>query len=1097
MKLQQIDGFLRRRYLLAFLIYSLDLFSTLILSELLTVLICANLFILDPLLESIRGFFQFLIIVLQIPIFLILRQRFKSYFPGSFAQFVFRWEQENFSLTENRASALLFSQKLHVPVESFFHLQLIQELGSTLRKTSIQRLLPAKPFILVTILLFLFTWNFNHVDWTKTRAFLAVHSLLNPARTMLQFEFARLRKTYLRGLPFEINGIIRGEPVFPVVIEIQSMQDTKLKTIPIAEFSEVGSSQFIFTMAMEGLQETVKIKMTSGSQESQTTILTIVDLPTPISEEVIVVPPAYTEAPERKLSNLPRTVLEGSKIIQSLRFNQEITKFWLLEPDSQISLEQIALDSIQITLNPTSQLNFQVHYSGIHGYDGQSSIYAVKAYPDLPPRVEISLPATRQKTSAGSLDEILLDLRAEDDHMVKKMRLELTSKQRFEMTYISDSSSVDLKFKPSNRLFFNSSISLPTNYFLQEGDTITMNLLLWDSLPGREPVRSTTHVIFVPYYFQEQEEAEAQTGEIIDSLQELTREEKSAEDEIKRVSETLQNDPETLKGPAVKESLEELLRQKEDIQKKTAELEKKMDEMLAKERELNLLNEADLSKMNQIQNLYQDVMREMQMALSDMEQMARQASNLSTEKMSQMLQDFNKDKFSQELDRALESLKKIKAKQSLKKNLEKLNHLAKEHEKISELLSKNSEVKKAMAQELERRFEQVKQELEELSTREGLDPALKTALREQLEQRAKPIQDSYKELSKALDGKDQAGSQEANQKIQRELSSMRQDLEQKEQETRQEILRVNMERLNLFLRETLEHAFFLEGLYLDVDNLKGLPRKQFAARQLAFLDSSSRWLKEQILNEYESNLNFQKTILQVMDMLQISIHSAVNFFESDQANMDRSAIKDISRINNQLTLILLHLKEELQKQQQQGEMSQFFESLEQLAEQQNQIHKGTQSASAMENPAQRQKLLEQLAFQQQLVRKSTERLYENYQEKMDLARGLQGVSKEMEAVEKKLESGESSNELQEKQKAIEYKLLESQSALKEQKEGKERKASQAKLQSSEDGLTDKIETDPSWKAKLEVLNRNHLPKDFKSLVNQYFQAIEQDRPNRR
>ena len=1097
MKLQQINGFLRRRYLLALGIYWLDLSSTLLLGEIVVVFLCAHLFILDPVLESIRGFFQFLIVVLQIPIWMILRQRFRKYFPGSFARFIFRWEQENFTLTENKASALFFSPKLHVPVESLFRAQLLQELSSNIKNTSIKSLLPAKPALILTILCLILFGSFNREELARSKTLLAVYSLVNPARSKLQFEFTEIRDSYLRGLPFEIAGLIRGEPVFPVGLEIFSTQDTKLKNVAIAELREAGSSLFQFVIPMEGLQETVKIKMVSGAQESEPKLLSIVDLPMTVSQKVRIIPPAYTGMPNRELSTLPRSVLNGSKIIQSLFFNQEITEFWLSETNPLIQVEQINPTSLQLTMKPTSELNYRLNYTGVHEYDGQSPLYTVKAFPDRAPSIEISRPASRQKTSAGSLEEILIDLRAEDDHMVKRMRLELISKQRFEMTYISDSKLIDLKIEPSGRVFFNSNIELPSRYFLQEGDTITLNVLVWDSLPGREPVRSTTHIIYVPYYFQEQEEAEAQTSELIESLEELSREEKSSEDEADRFAESLEKDPDSITGAARKESVEELLRQKQDIQKKSAELEKKMDEMLRKDRELNLLSEADLAKMNQVQDLYQDVMREMQLALSDMEQMARQATSLSSEKMSQMLQAFSKEKFSKELDRALDSLKKIKAKQNLKKNLEKLAHLAEEHEKISELLSTESPVKESAVKELENQFQQVRSELEELSNNNHLEPSLQAALQEQLSQRADTIQDSHSKLQEGLSSNDMGQSQAANQKIQQELAKMRQELHEQEQQARQEILRVNLEKLDLFLRETLEQAFFLEKIYLDVDSLSGLPRKRFAARQLSFLDSSARWLKEQIATEYESNLNFQKTVLQVMNMLQAGINSAVNFFSSDRANSNRSGIRDISKINNQLTLILLHLKEELQKQQQQSEMSQFFDSLEQLAEQQNQIHKGTQSASSMQSMGQRQQLLEQLAFQQQLVRKSTERLYENYQEKMDLARGLRGVSKEMEAVEKKLQAGDTSSELQKKQKSIEYKLLESQSALKEQKEGQERQGSSANIQSTQNGVTDKTEDNSDWKVKMEILNQKHLPKDFKSLINQYFQAIEGDRSNQK
>jgi len=1096
MKEQKIHSFLRRRYLLAIFASTLDLVCILLLLEISGVFLCAFLFTLDPILASLRGFFQFLILALQIPIFLVLKNRAKNYFPKNYSHFVFRWENENFPWTENRASALLFSKKRHSPIEELFHQNLVVELSTAFGNTSVWTLLPLKP-LLVTLVLGI-GWNlfFSPADFQKSKLYLSINTLVNPSRSKLSFEFPDLKESYLRGIPFQISGLVHGEPIFPVFLDILSLSGTRLKELPVRELREIAPARFQFTIPMEGLQEEVKIRISSGTQSSELKTLSLVELPRILSQNITIIPPEYTSAPERTLREVPRTILEGSQAIQILKFNKNLASFSPQPQDLPIVLKQIGTDSVKITLSPTGALSYRLNFTGIHGYQGQSQTYSWKTYPDRPPTIEISTPASRYKTAAGALDQILLEVRAEDDLEVRKMRMDLISKQRFEMTYLSDSLSMNLDLSPSKRIFFRSLMELPSSYYLQEGDTLTLNVLAWDSLPSRGPIRSATHIIYIPYFFQEQEQAEAQTEEVIEDMEELIEEEEHSEKALQRMAEAAKKDPQLHKAPAMRESMEELLRRKQEIQKKSTELEKKLDEIIERDRAQNLLNEADLMKMSQIQNLYQDVMREMQMELSGLEQMARQNADLTPQKLSNMLQSFDKDKFSKELDRALQSLKKIKARRNLRKNLEKLAHLTKEHEKLSEALQNQSPVDESAAKRLQSEFDQIRKELEELSKNESLDQKLREGIKDQLTDQGKEIDSSYEKLSEGLKEQNSEKSQKSNQKIQQEMMKMRQNLESMVQESQQEVLRVNLERLDLFLRETLEQAIFLERVYVQVARLRGLQRKRFAARQLSFLDSSSRWLKEQISKEYESNLNFQKTIIQVMNMLESRVLLAVDFFESDRSRSNREPIRDVSRVNNQLTLILLHLKEELQKQQQQGEMSQFFESLEQLAQQQSQIQKGTQSAS-MHSPMQQQKMLEQLAFQQQLVRKSTERLYEQYQERMELARGLQGVSKEMKEVEKKLGAGESSKELQNKQKEIEYKLLESQNALKEQKEGKERKAKTAKKQSTQQGVIEDPQQERNRKLKMEILEQGRFPEVFHSLVNQYFQVIEEDRPTRR
>jgi hypothetical protein len=1027
---------------------------------------------------------------------LFVLARARKILPRSFSSFVFQWEEKNFERTENQASALLFSKNSGTELEAEFRSRLEENLYASLENTRILPQLHYKPALLAGILIFLGFFTFQNIDLSKSRLWLSVKTLLNPGVATLTFKFPSLKKSYLRGIPFPIEGIVEGEPLFPIILDVTSMNNLRLREVYVAELRETEPSRFRFKVTLEGLQESIQIQARSGTQISETKILNLVELPALKSQEITIKPPPYTKAPSRILKEVPRTILQGSLVVQKLVFNKEVSQFNLLPETAPVTLTPQGTTNLEISFIARKSLSYRLDFVGIHGFSGRSPSYYWKTYPDRPPGVEIHTPSSRHKIPSGSLDKISLDILAEDDHSIEKMTLEVVSRQRFEMTYLSESASIVLTEPTQKRVYFRSEIELPNTLYLREGDSLTLHALVWDSLPSRPPTRSATHVMYVPYYFQEQEQAEEETEEVIEEMEELVEEEMHTEKEMTRLAESVSKDLETHKAPATRESLEEMFRRKQEIQKKAEELEKKLDKIVERDRNQQLLSEADMMKMQQIQELYQDVMRDMQLELSGLEQLARQASQLSSQHLSQMLQSFDKDKFSQELERSLKSLQKIKARRNLKKNLEKLSHLAKEHEKLSESLEKGATVPDTVAENLQKQYEDIRKELEELSKDQNLDGNLRDGLKQELEEKQEKIEDSYQELSENLKSQDSSKSLESNQKVQRELMKMSQQIQSLSQESEQKVMRVNLQKLDLFLRETLEQAKFLENTRIQVNRLVGLKRKRFAARQLSFLDSSSRALKEQIGKEYESNLNFQKTILQVLNMLANKILTAVASFESDRAPRQVDPIMGVFRVNNQLTLILLHLKEQLQKQNQQGDMSQFFESLEQMANQESQIRKGTKSTSAS-GSMQQQKLMEQLAFQQQLVRESTQSLYQKYQEKMELARGLQGLAKEMKEVEEKLRAGDGGEATQEKQKRIEYKLLEARDALKEQKEGKERKARTAKKQSRQKGVVATPGEEGSRKIKMEILDRGDFPPSFKDLVDQYFRALQEDRPSAR
>ena len=215
-----------------------------------------------------------------------------------------------------------------------------------------------------------------------------------------------------------------------------------------------------------------------------------------------------------------------------------------------------------------------------------------------------------------------------------------------------------------------------------------------------------------------------------------------------------------------------------------------------------------------------------------------------------------------------------------------------------------------------------------------------------------------------------------NAEIQKYLQELQQDLNESNRAAQQKVMRIDLEQLNLFLRETLLQSIFIKDIDHGIKFLTGLNRKRYAARKFSFLDSSVKHLGSQIKETYQENLSFQKVILRIVDLLQEKIIATVDFFAADRPKQRTKPIDQVFQFNNQLSAILLNLKDQLEQQRQSMDLSQYLESLDEITQQQQSINQKTQQMhqrmQQKKDTALQQQMMQQLAFQQQLVRKSTE-----------------------------------------------------------------------------------------------------------------------------
>jgi hypothetical protein len=1080
---------------LRFFIYRIVLIcnqlALLLLLETVIFLLVPAIYSLHPLFAGYKDLFLAILTLLQIPAFFYAVHSYRRSPGRSFSGFVFHWEKHNFTNLQNQASAYLSKPSSSNPVESHFRDSLEDSIGKNLSKTRFFSLLPLSNILIALIMALGLSGYPGWKVLEQSRILRSLSSILERKGPHLEFSFPDLQNAYLKNIPIQIHGRLKGKPIFPVALRIKGLDGSLEQEVPVTdlrlESSSISPPQFRFEVALNGFSQDRLLSAVSGSEISSDVILRFVDFPKISSQKIQIRPPEYTGQPMRTFPRIPFSVLEKSWIEQKIRFNKSMKAVWINPKGTGMKIE-VLKDSITLSGVLSSTLRYSLNFRDQDGFEDQTSSFTWKTYADQEPKITVLKPPLRQPIKKGTLESLNLELKAEDDQEITRLRLDYLSKQRFEMSYISSRGSLELSSPNQALVLLKKTIEIPSLY-LQEGDSLSFRVLAWDNFPGRSPSFSTTHSLWVPYFYEKHAEALQKTQDIISDFEEVMEDEKRVEAQIKNLKESIEAAPDTHVNVQEQEKLKQITQVRQDIQKMAEELEKKVDKALDTDRENSLLDEGTLMKMQQVQELYQEILREMSVQTAGLESMASQSKSLDPDRLQNMVQEFDKQKFSEELDRALDSLKKIETRQKFKKSIEKIGRLSKEHEKLDQLLMQGSKPPPETITKLKKEWEKLARELEELKQDPMLDSGLKKALDKNLKKAKKQLDSEYEKLEEAAKEEKSEPMRKANRSLQKSLKDFKEAMQESLDQNTQQAMRISLDKLNGFLRETFYQAGFLQELEHELQFLKPFDKKRYSAQELSFLASATRSLKERIAKEYQANLSFQKTVVQVARHLLEKTRSSIRAYASDRPPKRAEPIRGLYRTNNQLSLILLNLREQLEKQRQESSSSQFMQSLEQLTQAQQKINQGTRKMSSQE-AAYRQQMMEKLAFQQSLVRQSTEKLYSRFKEKLSLARGLKTIAAEMRAVEKALSEGKAGEQTKRKQDKIEYQLLEAQKALKEQKEGKTRRGKTAKGQNLQKGLRKAPETAIAPVIPTEILSRQEVPKNWRVLIENYFDALK-------
>jgi hypothetical protein len=1007
---------------------------------------------------------------------------FQKWIP-SLKSFIFQVENLYPDLIGNKVSALLFPAAASRPTSLENQERLEEEISSHLSRISIKSLLPRKALLVAGCLLIVSCLGFLSHSMR-----LSAIMLLSPSSNPLQLRFVNHKSVYLKGRSIPITLEIQGEPLFPPTVEIY--QDSELTSSrTLYQLTRVSPKLFRADAALDGFERDTELKFTSGSVVSKNYFMRVVSPPEIKSQNYTISQPEYLGKDSKTFAFLPAKISQGSSLKHLIQFNKPVQSFQPSGILTEAVIRHPKPEELELIFHTVDQsVTYSLNITDCDNLSLQTSRYNLDVKPDLPPVITILAPSTPHEIKPGNFNKLPLSYKVEDDHLVTEAKLHLKSKQRFEMTWLTTLDELNLTFDPASVIYQTTTATPSRRFYLQEGDKLYWQISAIDNFPGREPSWSTTGIIHVPYQYQLQEEAAAQTEELVDDMQKTLDKQKQVEEKSKELAAAMEHTTEAKLSHSQQNTLKEIAARQEEVQSILKDLEKNMDQQIQSESEKELLSEGTLRKLETMKDLLQKLMMEMNVDTQKWQDMAEQAGKLPPEKLRDMMKQFNAKAYADQIEKNLKTLQKIQARRKLKAGLEKMNHLIKEHEKLSEQIAKNSENSSEVASELKKQWQELKKEMQALAQEKHLGESTIQELREQM-LNAEQLEASYEKLESQSSS--QMEKMKENQNIQNTLTKMEQKLSEEMKNSEQKQLEINLDEVNRLLAEVLYHSNYLHETTRRLDFFRGQERKSIATSRLAEILASQSNLRQRLMTLYKESLELSSLTIQILDMLKERLKEAISEFENGEITADAGLLPKIASVNNQLGLILFQLKEQLMQQQGAQSMESFLESLEQLSQKQqglNQKSQGMQSTPMSD--AMRQQMMQQMAMQQQLVRESTEQLYQKYKDQVGQAGHLSGISQQMKEVEQRLKQGLNDEQTKKKQQEIEERLLEAMNATKAKKEGKTRKGTTAKNQSIQDGKSGTPVDESRIEVLLKDVHSNLLPEEKKALIMKYFQVLQ-------
>ncbi|MBX2971920.1 MAG: hypothetical protein KF797_02355 [Flavobacteriales bacterium] len=572
-----------------------------------------------------------------------------------------------------------------------------------------------------------------------------------------------------------------------------------------------------FTHRFRNVQEAITFRFAAEGFRSEAFTLRTIPDPLLLDFSLALEYPGYLGRPNETASNTGDiTVPAGTRITWNVNA-RSADGLDLAFDDTTFALAPTATNEGRGSFRATRRLlqsrtyRMNPRHGDRHARDPLQ--YRVEVVPDLYPTIHVET-----KTDSTALKRLSFRGELGGDHGFKRLLFHYRFVQGGDSVPTELRSGVkELPVDPRNaRQEFFHSWDL-YGFTINPGDKVEHWFEVWDNdgVNGSKSSRSTPQVFAAPTLKELAQQENQQSEAIKSNLKQNIKEAQDLQKELDKLRRELLEKKEI--NWQDKQKLENVMQRQQQLQQQIEKSTEQLRESQQQQQEFRPQDERLLEKQRQVQELFENVLSE------EMKELYRQVQELmdklDKDKLQEQLQEMKMDQedIEKELDRALETFKRMEVEQKAEDIIKQLEDLADKQEKLAE----DTEQGKTSQEELKERQEELNKEMQDLVKQldelEQKNSELESPMDiPKTDEQEKSIQDQQKQSGQELDKKQNKKASQSQKNAAEQMDQLAHEMKSGMQSGAQEQQEEDMDALRQLLENIVQLSFDEEALMTAV-----------------------------------------------------------------------------------------------------------------------------------------------------------------------------------------------------------------------------------------------------------------------------------------
>jgi len=633
-----------------------------------------------------------------------------------------------------------------------------------------------------------------------------------------------------------------------LVFEGRSLPDEAFLKLKGQRIKMLKSGRDKFTYEISSVQEDLPFQFEAMGFLSQPYLLKLMPDPAMTGAETIVVYPAYTGKVTEKFSNTTDFQLpEGSTITWNFRARDAEALQVIRSSRSEQLKAKNGVFSYRMVCVSKENLRVLPRHAQVSGADTLQ--YRISAIADAFPEISVE-----KKDDSNSVRRFWFVGAASDDYAVGGVALkyrftESDNDGKMRAGWITS----PLKISPlGQRVDFIYGLDMDAlgmapgeavEYYFEARDN--------DGIHGAKVSKTAVQPLRRQTLKEVREDADKKSDKVQQMLQQAFSQSREMQKETQKLQQKLNNG----KNMAWEEQqrVEDLLKKQAELEKQIAEMKMEQQKLQQQKDEFQSQKPESLERKKQMDELLKQMVNpEMMKLMEEIQKLLEQKASKDkiAEKMNEMRQ-MNKEQ-ARDLNQLMEQFKELQLEQKLNDNLDRLKKLAEKQDKLAEKTKQQQGDKdgklKEEQQKLGEEMKEIRKDLKEaLQMNKGLEMPMNLDLGEQEQQQAESSQQKAgNELENGKNKKAFEDQKDAAEQMKKAAQKMQESMEQEQQKRMAE----DYQTLRLLLENLVETSVEQEDIFSELSTIREYnprfvelnKRQMVVHEQCALLEDSLRAL---------------------------------------------------------------------------------------------------------------------------------------------------------------------------------------------------------------------------------------------------------------